>query len=517
MPAEHVGDIALESRVPLRPAIPESHPAHLATIAALMGLQPPRLDSACVLEIGCGDGGNLIPLATAMPKASFVGEDRHARTIEVCQEIANELGLENLRFRDSANSETAHRKRGDTFDYIIIGEDLAGYSDSALDACLAACQSRLRPNGLIYVSYAALPGSTMSGVVAELARFVARKEAEPEAKEERVRSVLRLISDELPSQRASYTRLFREEADRVLDLEASCDDAMSRLEHFQPRFYHEVEAAANRNGLRQLADARLGSWLCTQPSELRHVLEFASDDPVEREQFLDFLRNRKHRRAVLTHSGAERRDEPRLEGVERLLARAAALPTHDDLDVATPSPTLYVSTRKNKTHVVTFPYLKAVLAVLAEAWPRSLPTSQVIGRARERLSARSLLVPEQGSDAWASLIIQATAAGLTELFIWEPSVGSERCEHPRASDLARLQARADRPITNLRHQTVHLDADERALIQCLDGTSHRDELSERLGHLVGNGHLPGADGRGEIIDQMLASLAANSLVMENSR
>src|SRR4029078_4489819 len=41
----------------------DTHPARLATIGRLFGMRPPRPDCCRVLELGCAEGGNLIPMA----------------------------------------------------------------------------------------------------------------------------------------------------------------------------------------------------------------------------------------------------------------------------------------------------------------------------------------------------------------------------------------------------------------------------------------------------------------------
>jgi hypothetical protein len=47
-------------------AFPQSHPDRLATNARLMGMKPAAPEHCRVLELGCGDGGNLIPMAAAL-------------------------------------------------------------------------------------------------------------------------------------------------------------------------------------------------------------------------------------------------------------------------------------------------------------------------------------------------------------------------------------------------------------------------------------------------------------------
>ena len=57
---------------------PQTHPDRLATVARLFGLQPSPVPRCRVLELGCAGGGNLIPMAAALPHAQFVGVELSA-------------------------------------------------------------------------------------------------------------------------------------------------------------------------------------------------------------------------------------------------------------------------------------------------------------------------------------------------------------------------------------------------------------------------------------------------------
>ena len=56
-------------------ACAETHPDRLATLATLFGLSPAPVERCRVLELGCGDGGNLLAMAFALPGSTFVGVD----------------------------------------------------------------------------------------------------------------------------------------------------------------------------------------------------------------------------------------------------------------------------------------------------------------------------------------------------------------------------------------------------------------------------------------------------------
>jgi tRNA G46 methylase TrmB len=72
-------------------------PSRLATIATLLGLDPAPVASCRVLELACGNGINLLPIAATLPDATFVGVDFAARPIARAQRMADDLGLANVR------------------------------------------------------------------------------------------------------------------------------------------------------------------------------------------------------------------------------------------------------------------------------------------------------------------------------------------------------------------------------------------------------------------------------------
>ncbi len=79
-----------------RLAFPYTHPAHLATIGRLFGLEPADVENCRVLELGCAGGANLIPMAYALPGSHFTGIDLSRRQIDEAREFAAAVGLRNI-------------------------------------------------------------------------------------------------------------------------------------------------------------------------------------------------------------------------------------------------------------------------------------------------------------------------------------------------------------------------------------------------------------------------------------
>ena len=111
-------------------------------MAALFGMEPVDIHKASVLELGCGDGGNLIPMATQLPEATFVGVEQAARQIESGKQIVEELKLKNITLHknDILEIDPAFG----TFDYIIAQGVYSWVPYDVREKTLTICKQTLR-------------------------------------------------------------------------------------------------------------------------------------------------------------------------------------------------------------------------------------------------------------------------------------------------------------------------------------------------------------------------------------
>src|SRR5450631_1782473 len=96
---------------------PQSHPARLAAIAQLYGLETPRVEKARVLEIGCASGGNIIPLAASYPEASITGLELSGVQASQGNVRISRLGLANAAIINGDVVDYA--PEAEQFDYIL--------------------------------------------------------------------------------------------------------------------------------------------------------------------------------------------------------------------------------------------------------------------------------------------------------------------------------------------------------------------------------------------------------------
>lgn len=130
---------------------PPSDPALSAASSRLRGHRPPHPSQATILEIGCGSGLNLIPLAIRWPKSRFVGIDLSRTAIAEAQSLVAETKVSNIRFiqADLRDFQVA----AGAVDFIIAHGFLSWVPEDAKAALFAFCRHALSPQGLATISY----------------------------------------------------------------------------------------------------------------------------------------------------------------------------------------------------------------------------------------------------------------------------------------------------------------------------------------------------------------------------
>ena len=135
----------------------ELNPALLRATAALAGCPPPAADDFAYGELGSGFGDTIATLAAAYPGARFVGIDINPEHIAAARDLARRGALENVRFLERDFEDLA----GDELprlDYLCAHGLLTWIAPEKRAALFAHAAAWLKPGGLLYLGYNALPG-----------------------------------------------------------------------------------------------------------------------------------------------------------------------------------------------------------------------------------------------------------------------------------------------------------------------------------------------------------------------
>ena len=108
-------------------------------------------------ELGSAHGDTTATLAAAYPRARFVGVDLNPEHVAAARTLSTQGGLDNVRFLE-CDFEALPREELPDFDFIGAHGVLSWVAPEKMRSLIAFAAAKLKPRGLLYVSYNALPG-----------------------------------------------------------------------------------------------------------------------------------------------------------------------------------------------------------------------------------------------------------------------------------------------------------------------------------------------------------------------
>jgi SAM-dependent methyltransferase/methyltransferase-like protein len=421
--------------------------------------------SGCrVLEIGCGEGTNLMSIAATAPRSQLVGFDLAETAIANGRAAATGARLSNLEL-SVVDILEAPESLGE-FDYIIAHGVYAWVPAPVRDAMMRLISQSLSPQGLALISYSAMPGCRIRQIVRDILLDCLTGIDDIRSRLAAAREWLEFFaaswSESDPLQNA-----MRQEVKNLLlhPPEVLFHDEMG--ETYEPQFVSEVAAHADRYGLQYLCDAQPARGCeALIPSAEREILrERTGDDWVRFEQQYDYATLLPYRETLLCdHNGRIDRTAAWTR-VERLHARGQFVPA-----IESTSDKFEFRTSGNGRASTSEKSIANLLGDIGAAYPQSIPLAGKIDG--QKIAETMLRLFRTGA-----LSLQ------TEPFPFTLAPG----EHPVASALARSQALQGRTaLTSLRHTTVDIpDAGARHFITLLDGTRNRYDLTLEMARFTG--------------------------------
>lgn len=436
----------------------QTHPAHLAMIATLLGRTPPPVATCKVLEIGCADGANLLPMAATLPHAQFTGCDLSGQAIAAATRASADLGLTNVTLLQQDLRTLL--EASDTFDYIIAHGVYSWVPEPVREALLTLAAERLSPHGLMYVSFNTFPGCHVRQATWEILH--AHVDALPTAAErlDAARNLAALLAE--PGMAQNETDgLLRAEFGKLATKSDSALYHDDLAVPNQPFHFREFTASLARHGLAFVAETKL-SMMTPAGLSPRIAQWVAGMDLLAREQYLDYARLRRFRQSIVGRADAPVNTDniaTRVAGMHAAasiaLVRAAAEGTAFAGEPAAGSPEVRA--------------VRALLQWLVAQSPRAITMAD----ATAWIARTSPGAPRSA----ATILVDACYAGMVDLHVHPPELAAQASTRPEASALVRWQIVRQPGVTNLRHETLRIDDPlARGLLAALDGTRTHDEL-----------------------------------------
>lgn len=278
-------------------------PAHVQAVAVLYGLRPPPLETARVLELGCGRGHNLQAFALSHPKAQVVGVGLWSDELEAARDEAQALGVQNLIFRQVSFTDI-DRSLG-LFDYIIARDEYTWAPDAVRRAIFRLCAQNLAPRGVAALGYHTCPGWHAGDTLRDAIQLHAHSVTSLADIQERATAALLMMDGGLALRAADYDEI-RQAARRMIRRPQYYVNADFLQRANTGSYLLDVVGAAQAENLAYVGDCapyeEQASYYGHSVQLQNGLMSMGQAGPV-RQQYLDFAVNRKSRLSLFTQAG----------------------------------------------------------------------------------------------------------------------------------------------------------------------------------------------------------------------
>ena len=398
---------------------PELAPAYLNLVAVLLRVRPPAaVDGGFdYCELGCGRGLGPLLLAATNPRGRFHAYDFNAGQMAQAPALAERAGVGNVHFGAHSFADLAvlaDDAMPASFDLIVLHGVYSWVGEENRRHIVRFLRERLKPGGLVYVSYNCMPGWAAFTPVQRLLReLVIRRPG----RNDEIALAARGFVNELAARGARYFSA-DESVGRFLEQLAKKEGSYLAHEYLNEHwdaFYHlDVAREMAAAELEYVGSATVSDNIVglSAPPEIAAL--FAGADPGMAETIKDFSVNRRFRRDLFARA-------PQRLSPEQFVAELADIRLILTIEADSATTTLMTSAGEVKANesiaVPLLERLKKGSAAVAEL--AALP--ELVGLPAEQLAQTLSLLVESGQlhPTGRGEVGYATSQALNDLLIEE--------------------------------------------------------------------------------------------------
>jgi len=470
----------------LSQAYSDSHPDRLATLGRIFGMHPVLVNNCRVLELGCASGGNIIPMAYFLPDSDFVGVEFNEGHVKKAQHTISDLGLSNIRI-DQGNILDINESCG-KFDYIICHGVFSWVPETVQEKIFSIASENLAEHGIVYISYNTYPGWHMKEMIRHMMLYHASQFESPRQRLDQGTAFIEFLAKAVAgNSKDLYGLLLNNELESLKHSEAwyLFHDYMEVVN--TPIYFHRFIDRAAQHNLQYLAEANFSSMFSHEFSEeISQTMEEISQDIVQKEQYMDFLRNRLFRQTLLCHKNLDLNRTLDAQSLANLLIVSDISPESQKMDLSIG--TVQKFRISDGTVIETQnPVIKAAFWNIKENWPNSVPFETLYEMCSRELGA-FMNDNELNSNNWRHELgrglLHCYASGAVKARTWEAEFSTNVSDKPKVNELTLYQNNNHHRIVNPRHEIVTFDSMAQNLLPMLDGTNDRNSMVYKLSKLA---------------------------------
>ena len=494
-----------------------TRPEHLRTLGLLFGMNPPAIETAKILDIGCAEGANMISFAESYPESYTLGVDLSKVQIQNGMKILNDLGLKNIDLKHL--SITDLNESFGTFDYIICHGVISWVPSIVREKILEVTKKLLHKNGIAFISYNTLPGWNMQKSIRDMMMFHATGFTDNASKLQQAKLFLDFVNDSLEGVDTTYSKFLRDETKSLKSLNDSHIIHEYLGEENTAFSFYEFASMAKAHNLNYVGDSILSSmFIGNLPPKAAEKLQ-AVNDIIKTEQYIDFISNRRFRRSILCHDSVALNRTITADKLQQFYTTLNVYPavSEDKVDLNNQLESLNFNYNNNEKFALstTSPAMKAILYVYSENLGNPLTLEAVASLAEKKLHKGNI---EAIKTELGQTITKMLLEGYVQIFATKPVSIYEITEKPLVSSLAIYQAKNfGKPnvfVTNSINNPMLIQLHEQYIVALLDGEHTIDNVKSELLKKFNEGVLVVSNENGTITDEKLLKSFADHAVDE---
>jgi len=489
---------------------PQTGPDRLATIATIFGLTPADPQHCRVMELGSGTGANLISFAYTLPESEFVGVDLSIVQTEEAKRAATKIGLNNAAFHHGNIMDPAFEELGE-FDYIIAHGLYSWVPEVVRERILEIYAKCLSPSGIGYISYNALPGWHTRSIIRELMIYHTSSIEDPLTRVDEAVKIVGFMTDTAkPGTR--YHDILKYERDSIANRarQSLLHDVMETDNN--PFYLHQFIEQIGRHGLQYIAEAEpIDLFEDDLEPDVLKVLNEIGQDPIRRQQYVDFVRACRFRCSLICRDGlkVERTLDPRI--VEKLFIAGFIEAETDEIEITDASPAKFCGPGpRNAKFGTNHPLSKAALVFLNKQWPKSVSFKELSGYLREVFKTMDESEFEVEILQLKGFLLHLFKAEIIRFHSFQPKLSCAVNQYPKVSEYVRWQvSNESKTVTTPAGVNMEIEDEMvRAMLVLLDGSRDRETLLRDLTDAAEGSDAAKDDLRAALSSQIDAKLSS---------
>jgi predicted O-methyltransferase YrrM len=309
----------------------EQSPAYLNFVCVLNGYEPIALDRPYTyFELGFGRGLTVNVQAAANPAGQFYATDFNPAHVSGARQMADQAGLTNLTLLENSFSDLAEGRVADLpqFDFITLHGIYSWISAENRLHIRTFIARYLKPGGVVYLSYNAMPGWTTAFPMQKL--LLEHAKMHPNRSDAQMELARKFVA-QLMELKGGYFELNPNISTRWQTLQSGNTNYLVHEylnDHWQPLYHADVA--------RELSDAKLDfigsadlpfAFPLLYLSQQKHDMLNAIPDLAMRETVKDYMLNTSFRRDVFVRGARSMRHGRYVECLEQF-GLALLVPRH---------------------------------------------------------------------------------------------------------------------------------------------------------------------------------------------